>query len=239
MVPLDTDFLQCITSTLNVIDRFNFASTCTEVRFLLSVFFDDWDKEMAQRYASIIEKEVHGWFCMTEYPSHFFDFEVACFNWKNTKIEYPPVMTIQHGVLDCFAYEHVSMHELDMQYVSEWEDEDVHVTRLHITKAIFSDFKTVRGLPVKSLTWEIPEKDVDMLQPVSRFATDEKVLYLRCYVPVSADICLVNPRFKIEASGELFVDCYNEEDSHVNMEQLRLYIQKPTMTDAMKKRAGA
>ena len=239
MLPFDTDFFECITSTLHVVDKFNLASTCTEVRCLLSVFFDDWDKEMAQRYASIIEKEVNGWFCMTEYPSHFFDFEVACFNWKNTKMKYPPAMTLQHSVLDCFAYEHVLIHELEMEYVADWKNEDVNGTRLYISKARFGDLQTVSGLPVESLTWEIYEKNIDMLQPVSRCATDQRVLYIRNYIPVSADIRLVNPRFKIEASGELFVDCYNYEDSHVNMEQLRLYIQKPTMTDAMRNRVSA
>ena len=72
-----------------------------------------------------------------------------------------------------------------------------------------------------------------------------KVVYVHTHTVVSAEVCTVNPRVKLELMGTSVLDRHHYKcgskvkgaRSHINMTQLRLYIKTAVVSPAMKKRA--
>lgn len=267
---MDVCSLESITRRLRVVDKYNLAATCTQVRSTLCVLFAAWDLALADEIAASVEaNQTTGTFAMRRYEAERSVPWAVPWTWPTSKMCEPPAMVFEYEGGGCHAYEHVFMRNVEVTYCLKpmrdptvdkvHGDKPVFRARPVITGASYGKVNTLTGIPTKAVSWEVrPEARPPgtLYLEGDPVVGDEAVVYTREYNVVHADVRTVNPRVRLELMGDSVFARQNYVDAagdragprapnpkvangraHINMQQLRLYIQKPTMTPAMRARA--
>lgn len=256
---MELDFYDCITTPLSVLDKLALAACCTKIRVALSPLFEEWDHEFATLCSlSIQPNDPNCTFLMKHYDKHNFDLGFARNWWPTTQATIPPSMTFVYNRGGCMAFEHGHM-EMDVTYRLDpiedptrdkvHEGKEVHCASPLLWNARFEPLKTISKVPAMAIVWNVHHHKKEMGvgyfigNPVVQ--GDDRVVYVRTHNLVSVDVSTDNPRVSLELMGVSILDrnVYNESNcafgcrAHINMKQLRIYVKKPSLTHAMKKRA--